>query len=114
MAKVWVTQETAYDFGSAETYGEIVFITNDDVNNTRGSLHNEALMRQIRMAVHQYNEDEDFVIIAGSPYVAALVFATLGRKGVSQIKFLRWSNRDRVYTPVSIDLRTSNVIDEES
>lgn len=111
MSKIFVTQETSYDFGPAESYGEIKFVTNDDMNNTKGSLHNADLLRQIRMALHGFNQDEDFMIIAGSPYVAAMVMMVLGRKGFSKIKFLRWSNRDRVYTPVTIEF---NHRDEES
>lgn len=105
MPKVFVTQETNYDFSPAEAYGEIVFITNDDVNNINGSIHNISLMQQIRRCLHQFNQDEDFVIISGSPYVAALAFMVLGLKGRTNIKFLRWSNRDKTYTPISVDLR---------
>ena len=111
MAKDFITQETSSDFSAAESYGEIVFVTNDDMNNTRGSLHNEDLLRQIRMTLHKFNQKEDFIIIAGSPYVAGMVFMVLGRKGHDSIKFLRWSNCDRVYTPVTIEF---NHRDEES
>lgn len=113
MPKIYVTMETAHDFGPAEQYGEVIFITNDDMNNTRGSLHNEALLRQIRMAMHKFNPDEDFIIISGSPYVAALVFMILGHKNHRRVRFLRWSNRDWVYTPVTIDFNVG-FIDEES
>lgn len=105
MAKIYVTMETNADFLPAEQYGEITFITgpNDDMNNTRNSLHNRDLMRKIRMALHKFDQDEDYVIIAGSPYVTALIFMVLGKK-CDNIKFLRWSNRDFVYTPVSVSL----------
>jgi len=105
MAKVFVTMETSVNFLPAERYGEITFITSiaDDMNNTRGSLHNKDLMRKIRMTLHKFDQDKDFVIIAGSPYVSALVFMVLGKK-CDRIRFLRWSNQDFVYIPVTIDL----------
>lgn len=101
---VYVTQETEYDFLPAEAFGEIKFITSHDINNVRGSLHNEELIRRIRMRLHAFDPARDFVVITGSPYVAAVVFLILGNRGITEVNLLRWSNRDRVYIPLTVKL----------
>lgn len=108
-ATVYVTHETnfaskPYDFSLAEKYGTVEFVTRNDVNNMKNSLENKALVREIRMRLHKFDPDRDFVLIAGSPYVTALMFLILGARKIRKVKFLRWSNRDRLYTPVTIDL----------
>lgn len=105
MATVWVTQETPHDFYKAESYGEIVFITRDDLNNVRGSLHNEKLVTDITRKLRDFDESKDWVVIAGSPYISALVFMILGRRGCGSVNVLRWNNRDFVYQPMVIELR---------
>lgn len=105
MATVFVTQEVNHNFTKAEQFGEIDFITRDDLNNTRNSIHNENLVSEIKHKLRNFNESEDWLVIAGSPYVSALVFMILGQKGVKNLNILRWDNRDYIYTPMYIETR---------
>lgn len=105
MGKVYVTQESSYNFSKAEMYGEIVFIVRDDLHNTQGSLHNEQVMREIGRKLSDFDENEDWLVIAGSPYIAAIVFMFLGKRGVKNLNLLRWDNRDYMYLPMKINLR---------
>lgn len=105
MAKVMVTQETPHNFSKAESYGTIEFLTRDDLNNVRGSLHNEKLVTDINRKLKDFDESEDWIVIAGSPYVSALVFMLLGRKGCKHVNVLRWDNRDFQYQPMVIEMR---------
>lgn len=104
MATVWVTQETPYDFTSAEAYGDVEFITKDDFNNTKNSLVNAGLISEVVFKLKKFNENEDWLIITGSPYVAAAVFMDLGNRGVKKVNLLRWDNRDMTYRPLHIDM----------
>lgn len=108
MSNVFVTQETPHNFNKAEVYGEIVFLTRDDLNNVRGSLHNQALVRSIKHQLRNFDEHEDWLVITGSPYVAATVFMILGLMGIREVNVLRWDNRDYDYVPLHIDLRRMN------
>jgi len=112
MAKIYVTSEMPFDFTGAERFGEIAFLTNSDLNNIRGSLHNEQLIRNLRYALRNFVEEQDYVLITGSPYVAAVVFMILGARGVKMLRLLRWSNRDRVYAPMHIELRANKGEDD--
>lgn len=104
MAKVYVTQETSHDFLPAEAFGEVVFLTRDDLHNIHGSLHNESLMHHIGRAAGRFDPDNDYVAIAGSPYVSAAFFMALGKRGVLGVNVLRWDNRGQRYIPIRIDL----------
>lgn len=108
MAKVYITQETGFNFTDAENFGAVEFITREDLNNTKGSLHNERVVRDVRRKIKELNPDEDYVVIAGSPYVSALVFALLGRRGVKTLRILRWDNRDQVYIPMHVEIPQSD------
>lgn len=101
---VYVTQETEHSFLEAERFGEVVFITHDDLNNTKGSLHNEGLFRSIKQILRDFNPETDHVAPAGSPYVTAAVFMILGNLGHKNVKVLRWNNRDHVYVPMHFDM----------
>jgi hypothetical protein len=113
MPTVYVTQEAALDFSQAEKFGDIEFITSKDIVNIRSSGHNRDLVEQIWKKLGKYDRDNDFVVIAGSPYVAGLVFMVLALKQTikghspfvkTKYRVLRWSNRDKKYTPVEIEV----------
>lgn len=103
--KVYVTYESSHDFSGAEAFGEVHFLTKDDLNNTRNSLHNEALLSDLAFKLKKFNPDEDYIVIAGSPYVAAAVFMILGFRGIKSVKLLRWDSRDRKYIPLYMEFR---------
>lgn len=108
MAKVFITQEMPYNFAKAERYGDITFLTRKDLNNVKGSLHNAAVMSEIVGKLKEYDESEDWLIITGSPYISAVVFAILGRRGVQTMNVLRWDNRDFDYVPMFIEMKGTN------
>lgn len=103
--KVYVTQETRYDFSPAEAWGDVVFLTNADLNNMRHSKHNEQVIAKVKDALKHYDPEFDWLVISGSPYIAALVFMLIGRKQPKHVQILRWDNRDFVYQPLHIELR---------
>jgi hypothetical protein len=103
--RVFVTQETPHNFLDAEQYGEIVFLTRDDLNNTKNSLHNDHLLRVLSVGLSDFDQDRDIIIIAGSPYVSAAAFLILGHMKIRRVKLLRWNNRDQIYVPSQIELR---------
>lgn len=110
--KVFVTQETNYDFTPAEQFGDVVFLTHKDLNNMRASQHNDRIVAEIKDRIKHFDPNEDWLVIAGSPYIAAVVFMLLGRKH-NAIRILRWDNRDFRYVPLHIELRREVTSNEE-
>lgn len=104
MNYVWVTQEVGHDFSPAEEFGEVVFLTKDDFNNMKNSLSNKHLLMELRHKLKSYVPERDWLVIAGSPYVAAAVFTLLGLAHHRQVRILRWDNRDRVYRPMYLEI----------
>ena len=104
MSKVFVTHENiSLDYSLAEEYGELVFITADDFSSMKTSAHNIGLVDTIKSVLRTYKPDEDYIIATGSPMVNAAVFMLIGCY-TPVVKVLRWSNRDRKYTPVTINI----------
>lgn len=110
MTKVYVTQESTFDFRTAREFGELVFLTSkhQDVANVTETRTNQDLLEQIRAGLRDYT-DEDWVILTGSPYVNALVMFTIGEKSgryedATKVKLLRWDNRGFCYLPLPISL----------
>jgi hypothetical protein len=105
MPKVFITQENpALNYLPAEQFGEILFMTRGDLSPVRSSLSNDALVTELRAKVREFNPAEDFIVISGSPVVAGIVFMLVGEK-TKHLNVLRWSNRDRVYQHLVIDIR---------
>ena len=111
--KVFVTYETNHDFSEAERYGEITFLTSDDLSNVRGSVRNEGILSNIRNKLKKFDAENDWIVVTGSPYVAAAVFLILGNRKIRSVNVLRWDNRDFVYRPMHIELR-QEIKDDES
>lgn len=101
---VYVTQENPnLNYVPAEKWGEIKFLTKDDFNSVAGSLRNADLINELRAGVAKFDPENDFVVISGSPPVAAAVFMLLAKR-TSKVKLLRWSNRDGVYYPMTLSI----------
>lgn len=105
MSKVYVTQEARFNFVDAEQYGELVFMTHDDLWGIKDSAHNEQVMCDLARHVREFDIENDWLIVAGSPYVAAAVFLQLGNKGVREVRVLRWDRISAKYQPMFIQLR---------
>jgi hypothetical protein len=74
MNKVWVVQENNYiDYSDAERFGEVNFITRDEIKPIRGSLINESIMTRIDSTLEQFGED-DYLVLTGNPAVIGYAF----------------------------------------
>lgn len=105
MPQVFVTQENqGLDYTPAEEYGEVRFITRKEWSPIKGSLMNQEIMREVKFALNDFKPEEDFLVVSGSPTIAALVFLHLGQKRYENIKLLRWSNRDHIYQLVTLEV----------
>lgn len=108
MAKVYITQETNKDFSHAEQFGEIEFLSYDradDFHSVSNSINNEKLLAHLAHKLRRFNQDEDYLVITGSPYVSAAVFWILGRMQIRRLNLLRWDNREFKYTPLKLQWR---------
>ena len=103
MPKVYVTQEVATaNYHPAEKFGDVVFLCTTEVSGASASLHNVKLVNSIRERFKEYNPATDFLAPSGSPIISMIVMAIAREKG-SQFNFLKWNNRDFVYTPILVD-----------
>lgn len=107
--RVFVTQESSQlNYGHAEEFGEVVFLTRDEVSPVPGSLINASIREEIGRKLADFDFDNDFLAPSGSPVVSGIAFLILGEMVESKVPaklcVLRWSNRDRVYQPISIAL----------
>lgn len=105
-SRVFVTQENAnLNYSPAEQFGEIVFLTRDDVSHVPGSLINSSIVSEMKAKLATFNNQLDFLAPSGSPIVCGIAFMLLeAQRCKYPIRVLRWSNRDHVYHPVSITL----------
>jgi len=110
MAKVYVTQEQEkLNYSPAEEFGDVVFITRNDFSVMKASLRNDALIDEIAFRLKDFDAQHDFITVSGSPVVSATVFLVLGLRGVKSVNMLRWSNRDCVYQPITIQLSKKHI-----
>lgn len=104
--RVFVTQEARtgkIDYSPARLFGTLNFITVMDFSSEEESLTNKVLVDEIRSKLRDFNPDSDYIVITGSPLVAAAVFMIL-RERTHTVRVLRWSNIHHVYSVVNINL----------
>lgn len=114
--RVFVTQENSQlNYAHAEEFGEVVFLTRDEVSPVHGSLTNSAIMDEMKRKLVDFDFDYDYLAPSGSPVVCGMACVVLGLiVGITRaerekappkcLRVLRWSNRDRVYQPIHITL----------
>lgn len=102
--RVYVSQENNYSYKSAEQYGELIFVAKGDFRPLPNSLFNRALMAEIKSVIAEFDSDLDWLVLTGSPYVAAIIFLILGNRGVKKINILRWDNRKYEYEPMTLNI----------
>lgn len=112
--RVFITQENSQlNYGHAEEYGEIVFLTAKEVSPVPGSIINADIMAELESKLADFDFDHDFIAPSGSPVVCGMAFLVLGKRieleGLhvsrgGKLCVLRWSNRDRVYQPITLTL----------
>lgn len=103
--RVCVTQEQPFDFTPAQQFGDVEFLTGEDLVNIKDSQRNTQLMRDLWRKLRRFDTERDWLLIAGSPYVSAAVFLILGHMGIKKLQVLRWSNRDGHYVPLHLNLQ---------
>lgn len=111
--RVFITQENSQlNYSNAEAFGEVVFLTRDEVSPVPGSLTNAAISEELAKKLAGFDFDNDFLAPSGSPVVSGLAFYALATAAAARfarnpkcLRVLRWSNRDRVYQPITINLQ---------
>lgn len=94
--KVWVIQEGNNDYSSAESFGEVNFVTRSDLRSMEGSAQNQELLADIRRFLSNYVAGVDYIIPVGNPMVSALVCMSLPR---TDHRLLKWDGRRATYIP---------------
>lgn len=101
--RVFITNTVAVNYALAEPFGELVFITADDVNNLTDSMVNRRIMSKIQTILSSFDPKKDYLLISGSPYVSSLCAFVLGVYH-REFTVLRWSGRESSYFPLKFSL----------
>ena len=91
-------------FAPAKAYGRCRFITEADLLNNTEAEGNDHVVLDVQTALDDFDSEHDWLLLAGSPYVSAIVFWVLGAMDIKNVRMLRWSNRDHVYQEVLVRL----------
>jgi hypothetical protein len=104
MNKVWVVQENNYiDYSDAERFGEVNFITRDEIKPIRGSLINESIMTRIDSTLEQFGED-DYLVLTGNPAVIGYAFHKAAER-CDVVNVLLWDKIGGRYRPLEMEIR---------
>ena len=93
MAKVFVSQDNGFNYGPAEKFGEIVFLSWKEITQFANSPQNAVTVHNIRKVVAEdYHVGVDFLLPTGSSVSAAFMFAEAFKKK-GQHRMLKWDTR---------------------
>lgn len=98
--KVWVIQEGKNDYSSAEEFGEVNFVTKNDLTKFKDSQQNAEVRIDLRKFLTNYIAGIDYIIPAGNPMVVALITMALHDTGHN---FLKWDGRNAKYIPFNLN-----------
>jgi hypothetical protein len=88
--KVYVVQENnRIDYSDAERFGEILFLTADEIKPISGSLRNQTILASIRRQMEDFDPTKDRLILTGNPMVIGYAFHLALSKSQS-IVVLQW------------------------
>ena len=66
--RVFVTHENpALNYLPAEEFGELVFLTKDELSPVKGSIRNGSLIDEIRHKLQSFEPNLDYICLSGSP-----------------------------------------------
>lgn len=103
--RVYITQESPrFNYTPAERFGEVRFLTANDISPIANSLLNAQTIAAVRTQLSDFNADIDYLAPSGSPIITGIAMAILHER-FDNFRVLRWSNVDREYVVVSVSLR---------
>ena len=101
MPKVFITHESLnFNYLPAERFGDIEFLTANDLSVHDSSPTNQITVEQIRRGTRDFCPD-DYLLPSGSPIVTGIAMAVLHER-FDKINVLKWSNHTKEYTPMVV------------
>lgn len=104
VGKVFITQECGFNYEPAEEFGEVEFVTADEYSPLKSSIRNLAVLRSVKRFASLFNPETDFVAPSGSPTITGLCFLALGHRGHKRVPVLAWSNQEKKYRKVVLEM----------
>jgi len=97
--RILVAQENNFDYGPAEQFGTVEFVTAEDWSIFPTSAVNEKIASEVALAFLNYVPNHDFVVMTGSPLNIMIVTAEMLKYGPTHT-ILKFDNRTFKYQPV--------------
>jgi len=95
--KVFVVQENnRINYSDAERFGEILFMSVEEIKPITGSLRNANILESIRKQMEAFNPAQDRLILTGNPMTIGYAFHLALEKSQS-IVCLQWDRFEGCY-----------------
>lgn len=101
MGRVFVVQESKYNYEDAKRFGELVVLSNDDYPSLKKD--QRAITPLLEDFLFYFNPVEDHLLLIGDPILIGLCVALVAKR-TSTIPVLKWDRRSASYQPVTIFL----------
>lgn len=102
-SRVFVVQENnRLDYGPAEDFGQVMFITAEEYHPFKNSLRNAAILDRVDLAMNSFNPDTDYLILTGNPILIGYVFHKALER-TQTVRCLQWDRMTGGYRAVVFD-----------
>ena len=98
MSKVYVMNKSGHDFSDAEKHGELVYLTEGKHN----IFSTGAMIQDLKNKLRDFKPSEDFLLMSGSPFVAASAMSIILTK-IRSVNVLLFDAKNRVYVPRTVN-----------
>lgn len=102
--RVFITQQTRNgNFAGAESFGEAVFVTRQEIRPLTAAPSNAAVVFDVAQFARTYDPETDYICPVGNPCTTALMMGAAMLK-TTHIRVLKWDNRNFQYDAFVIDV----------
>ena len=105
MPTVWVTQESNHvDYFDAERYGDLEFVTADEIKPMPSSIKNSRIFAEIDAALSKFKPD-DYLVLTGNPATIGYCFHKAAEAtGGQPLNVLLWDRIRSAYRLITIEV----------
>ncbi len=103
MSRVFVAQDDGrHSLTDARRFGDIVVVYRKDLFPDNANEQVPAALKRAYEMLDDFDPDNDFFCIVGSPLYTGLCSYVLGDLGKAPVTYLRWDRLERAYYPVKL------------
>lgn len=101
MSTIFIIQENnRFNYGPAEAFGDIKFLTALEYSPIKGSLQNATVLADVKYGLEAFKPDDDYLLLSGNPVMIGYAMHLCLSKPEGYVKVLQWDRHYNEYKEI--------------